>query len=122
METTDVIIQLVVLVLGLFGGIGAILWKINQVGKKVIPYAGMVNATVEGLVPILRSVGLEKVADGLEEGGDITEAVEKLFSVVTTATEDKKITTAEALAIFNAGKGVIIEAKDFRAKIIPPKQ
>lgn len=118
----NVIIQVVVLLIGMIGGAGAILYRINQIGKKVLPFAGMVNATAEGLIPILRSVGLEKVADGLEEGGDVTEAVEKLFSVVTTATEDKIITTAEALAIFNAGKAVIIEAKDFRAKIIPSKQ
>ena len=121
MELQDIIIQLVVLVLGLIGGVAVVLNKINKIAGKVTPYVGMVNATAENIIPILRSVGLEKIADAVEEGGDVTEAVEVLLSTLQTATEDGKIDTAEALALFKAGKGVWIEAKDFRVKIIPPK-
>jgi flagellar basal body-associated protein FliL len=121
MEIQDLIIQIVVIVLGMIGGVAAILYKINKVGKKVVPYVGMVNATAENIVPILRSVGLDKLAEAVEEGGDVTEAVETLLSTLTTATEDGKIDTAEALALWKAGKGVWIEAKDFRVKIIPTK-
>jgi hypothetical protein len=121
MEIQDLIIQLVVIVLGLIGGVSVVLYKINKIGKKVVPYVGMINATAENIVPILRSVGLEKIADAVEEGGDVTEAVEVLLSTLTTATEDGKIDTSEALALFRAGKGVWIEAKDFRVKIIPAK-
>lgn len=121
MEIQDLIIQIVVIVLGMIGGVAAILYKINKVGKKVVPYVGMINATAENIVPILRSVGLDKLAEAVEEGGDVTEAVETLLSTLTTATEDGKIDTAEALALWKAGKGVWIEAKDFRVKIIPTK-
>jgi len=121
MEIQDLIIKIVVIVLGMIGGVAAILYKINKVGKKVVPYVGMVNATAENIVPILRSVGLDKLAEAVEEGGDVTEAVETLLSTLTTATEDGKIDTAEALALWKAGKGVWIEAKDFRVKIIPTK-
>lgn len=121
MEIQDLIIQVVVIALGLIGGAGVIIYRINKIGKKVVPYVGMVNATADNLVPILRSVGLDKIAEAVEEGGDVTEAVEVLLSTLTTATEDGKIDTAEALALFKAGKGVWIEAKDFRVKIIPVK-
>lgn len=122
MDVQDLIIQVVVILLGMIAVVGPVLYKVNKLGKKVAPYVGMVNATAENLVPILRSVGLEKIADAVEEGGDVTEAVETLLSTLTTATEDGKIDTAEALALFRAGKGVWIEAKDFRVKIIPAKQ
>lgn len=121
MEIQDLIIQIVVIVLGMIGGVAAILYKVNKIGKKVVPYVGMINATAENIVPILRSVGLENLAKAVEEGGDVTEAVETLLSTLTTATEDGKIDTSEALALFRAGKGVWIEAKDFRVKIIPTK-
>lgn len=121
MEIQDLIIQVIVIVLGMIGGVAAILYKINKIGKKVVPYVGMVNATAENIVPILRSVGLEKIADAVEEGGDVTEAVEVLLSTLTTATEDGKIDTAEALSLYKKGIAVWIEAKDFRVKIIPQK-
>jgi len=121
MELQDIIIQLIVIILPLIGGVAIVLRKVNKITSAVVPYVGMVNATAENLVPILRSVGLEKLAEAVEEGGDVTEAVETLLSTLQTASEDGKIDTAEALALFKAGKGVWIEAKDFRVKIIPAK-
>jgi hypothetical protein len=121
MEIQDLIIQVVVIVLGMIAVVGPILLKVNKAMKKVTPYVGMVNATAENLVPILRSVGLDKIADAVEEGGDVTEAVEVLLSTLQTATADGKIDTAEALALWKAGTAVWIEGKDFKIKIIPAK-
>ncbi len=123
MEISDLIIKVVVLVLlRMIGGVALILAKVNKIGAKVVPYVGMINATAENLVPILRDIGLEKLAVGLEEGGDVTEAVQELLTILTTATADGKIDTAEAIALFKAGKGVWIESKDFRVKLIPAIQ
>jgi len=57
MELQDIIIQLIVIILPLIGGVAIVLRKVNKITSAVVPYVGMVNATAENLVPILRSVG-----------------------------------------------------------------
>lgn len=116
-ETLKIIIEILVGLIAL-GGLSALLMKISKLSAKVTPFLTKSVQGAEGMVPILRALGMDELADGVMEGADVPDAVNKLMLLIEEFTADGKITASEAFRMFSAGKTVFIEGKDFYVKIL----
>ena len=113
-------------VVGVVGGL-ITLWVIpNKVWAKIISFFGASLAPVmdkvakgmDGAGAIAQGAGLDRVAEALFEGADVVDEAEDIPRLLEEYTKDGDLTAEEIKKLFEEGKEVGVEFKDFRLKVI----
>lgn len=117
----EVIVNVLTIVFGL-GFIGTTFWAVSErISRKAKSGSKNIGLTADQLAEVLERHGAPKLSNAVKEAADPFHEFSEFAAVVETATADKKFTKEEILNMWNEGKDVFIEGKDFVVKILKKK-
>jgi hypothetical protein len=119
METLEIIFTIVAGLVALI----TIPWGIARtVANKIANTSGKIAVGADNVAELLSSFGLEKLSLAIKEGADIPDELEDLARVFAERTADNDLSKEDIKALFEEGKELWVEMKDFRVKVFPKKK
>jgi hypothetical protein len=114
------LIAVVVAGITTLAGVGSWLLKkgVDRIAGKVEDGAEKTALAVDGLAETAKAAGLQKVGVALEEFADVPDELGDVARVVEEMTKNQNFTKEKFLELFDEGKDVVVEAKDFIVKVV----
>lgn len=111
-----------VVIAGIFGltTVGVWLYKkgVHIGAAKVAEGVEKGALALNGVAMAAKGAGLEKVGVAIEEFADVPDELGDVATVVADMTKNGEFTKEKFLELYEEGKDVVVEAKDFVVKVI----
>ena len=114
-------LEIIIIIVGALAGLVTIGATFNKIVGKIGTISEKVAAGGNTVATMLDTFGMEKASMIVKEGADIPDELGDLATMFAELTADKKLTAAEVKLLFEAGKELFVELKDFRIKVFPKK-